>query len=348
MNTEDRVKLTVVVLVYNLEKYLPRCLDALVGQTLEDIEILCVDDGSTDSAPQIIDEYANRFSGKVKAFHKENGGEFTTRNYGLERAIGEYVTFVDTDDYVAPKWAEKLYNAAKENDADMAVCGFERIDLATNKVVSKDMTGYGYTVKEIKPDDDFCVFINPAPWNKIYKTEKVKDFRFKDFRGFNDMIFLVSSYSKINKIAFVPDVLYHYFLRYDSQIHSVNEQDVENFKKYLLELKNLYIKEGKYEDMKYIIDFLVFIHLGMSVMYRASYDKSININKMLKDTIKYMDDNFSTWRKNPFLKLGYSLKHGFKRFALWGVNWLYKHNMAIVYIKLYRFVIDRLKIDIKW
>ena len=71
MNTEDRVKLTVVVLVYNLEKYLPRCLDALVGQTLEDIEILCVDDGSTDSAPQIIDEYANRFPGKVKAFHKE-------------------------------------------------------------------------------------------------------------------------------------------------------------------------------------------------------------------------------------------------------------------------------------
>ena len=111
MNTEDRVKLTVVVLVYNLEKYLPRCLDALVGQTLEDIEILCVDDGSTDSAPQIIDEYANRFPGKVKAFHKENGGEFTTRNYGLERAIGEYVTFVDTDDYVAPKWAEKLYKS---------------------------------------------------------------------------------------------------------------------------------------------------------------------------------------------------------------------------------------------
>ena len=140
-------KLSIVALVYNLEKYLPRCLEALVNQTLEEIEILCVDDGSTDSAPQIIEEYAKKYPNKVKAFHKENGGEFTTRNYGLERAQGEYVTFVDTDDYVEPNWAEKLYTAAKEADADLAVCGFERINLETNKVVCTDMTGFGKQLK---------------------------------------------------------------------------------------------------------------------------------------------------------------------------------------------------------
>ena len=345
---ENKYKLSIVALVYNLEKYLPRCLDSLVNQTLDGIEILCVDDGSKDSAPQIIDDYANRYPDLVKAFHKENGGEFTTRNYGLERAQGEYVTFVDTDDYVEPNWAEKLYNAAKENDADMAVCGFERIDLATGKVVSRDMTGFGNAVKEVNALDDFCVFINPAPWNKIYKREKVKDLRFKNFRGFNDMIFLASSYSKVEKIAFVPDVLYHYFLRYDSQIHSVNEQDVNNFKKYLLELKDLYIQEGKYENMQDIISFLVFLHLGMSVMYRASYDKSIKMGSMLKDTVRYMDENFKSWRKNKFLRFGYSFRHGVKRVALWGIWWLYKHNMGMVYINVYRFVIDKLKIDIKW
>ena len=226
-------KLSIVAAVYNLEKYLPRCLDALVNQTLQEIEILCVDDGSTDSAPQIIDEYAHKYPQKVKAFHKENGGEFTTRNYGLERATGEYITFVDTDDYVEPDWAEKLYNAAKENNADMAVCGFERIDLKTNKVVGKDMTKQGNTVKEITSEDDFMVFVNPAPWNKIYKREKVKDLRFLPFRGFNDAMFLTSAFIRINKIAFVPDILYHYYLRSDSQIHSVNEQDVKNLKKYL-------------------------------------------------------------------------------------------------------------------
>ena len=345
---EYKYNLSIVALVYNLEKYLPRCLDSLVNQTLENIEIICVDDGSTDSAPKIIDEYASKYPNKVKAYHKKNGGEFTTRNYGLEKASGEYITFVDTDDYVEPNWAEKLYNAAKENNADLAVCGFERIDLKTNKIVSKDMTGYGNTVKTITPMDDFCVFINPAPWNKIFKLDKVKDLRFQNFRNFNDMIFLASSYSKIEKIAFVPDVLYHYYLRYDSQIHSVNSEDVDNFKKYLLELKKLYVKENKYEDMKYIIDFMAFLHLGMSVMYRASYDKSINMKVMLKNTIKYLDENFSTWRKSPFLKFGYSVKRGLKSIGLSVIAFLYRHHMAGLYIFIYRFVIDKLKIDIKW
>lgn len=344
----EKYKLSIVAAVYNLEKYLPRCLDSLVNQTLQEIEIICVDDGSIDSAPQIIDEYAKKYPNKVKAFHKENGGEFTTRNYGLERATGEYVTFVDTDDYVEPNWAEKLYNAAKESNADMAVCGFERIDLNTGKVVSTNMTQYGNVVKEITNDDDFMVFINPAPWNKIYKLDKVKDLKFLNFRGFNDMIFLASSFTRINKVAFVPDVLYHYFLRYDSQIHNVNEQDVENFKKYLLDLKKLYINENKYKDMKYILDLMAFIHLGTSVMYRASYDKEINIRKMLKETINYLDTNFETWRKNPFLTFSYSIKKGITHVGLWGISKLYKWNIPMVYIRLYRFMIDKLKIDIKW
>ncbi len=345
---ENKYKLSIVVLVYNLEKYLPRCLDALVNQTLEDIEILCVDDGSTDSAPQIIDEYAQKYPDKVKAFHKENGGEFTTRNYGLEKATGEYVTFVDTDDYVESNWAEKLYNAAKENNADLAVCAFERIDLKTNKVVGKDMTHFGNTCKKIVPDDDFMVFINPAPWNKVYKREKIKDLRFMNFRGFNDTMFLAECYTRMDKIAFIPDVLYHYYLRYDSQIHTVNKQDVENLKKHLLEVKDFYIKSGKYEEMRYILDLMALIHLGISVMYRASYDKEIDIRQMIKETIKYLDENFSTWRKSPFLKFGYSFKRGFTHVGLWGISKLYKWHMPMVYIRVYRFVVDKLKIDIKW
>ena len=210
------------------------------------------------------------------------------------------------------------------------------------------MTNFRHSVKKINPKDDFMLFINPAPWNKIYKLEKVRDLRFLDFRGFNDMIFLTSSYTRIKKVAFVPDVLYHYYLRYDSQIHSVNKQDVENFKKYLLELKKFYIKENKYEEMKNILDLMAFIHLGTSVMYRASYDKNINIKKMLKETIRYLDENFSIWRKSPYLKFAYSIKRGIKHIGLWGISKLYKWNIPIVYIKVYRFMVDKLKIDIKF
>ena len=345
---DSDIKLSIVAAVYNLQDYLPRCLDALVNQTMKDIEILCVDDGSTDKAPQIIEEYQKKYPEKVKVFHKENGGEFTTRNYGLERAKGEYVTFVDTDDYVEPDWAEKLYNAAKENDADLAICGFERIDLVTNKVIAINMTGFGSVVKEINPKDDYLLFINPAPWNKVYKREKIEDLKFLPFRGFNDTLFLASCYTRIKKIAFIPDVLYHYYLRYDSQIHSINEQDVNNLKKYLLVVKELYIQSNSYEEMKYMLDTFAFLHLGTSVMYRVSYDKTVNMKKILKDTIKYLDENFSNWRKSPFLKLKYSLKRGFKHTALWGVSLFYKWGIPIVYIKVYRFLVDKLKIDIKF
>lgn len=344
----DNYKLSIIVAVYNLEKYLPRCLESLVEQTLQEIEIICVDDGSTDSAPQIIDEYAHKYPNKVKAFHKTNGGEFTTRNYGLERATGEYVTFVDTDDYVEKTWAEKLYNVAKENDADMAVCGFERIDLNTNKVVSQNMTNFVRGVKTISGKNDFVLFINPAPWNKIYKREKVEDLRFLPFRGFNDAMFLASSYTKIKKIAFEPEVLYHYYLRYDSQIHTVNKKDVDNLKKYLLEVKKLYIDSNKYEEMEYILDTFAFLHLGTSVMYRVSYDQTVDMKEMLKETIKYLDDNFKNWRKSPFLTFKYSVKKGFKHFALWGVSIFYKLGLPMIYIKIYRFLVDKLKIDIKF
>lgn len=345
---KSNYKLSIVALVYNLEQYLPRCLDSLVNQTLDNIEIICVDDGSTDSAPQIIDDYERRYPNLVKAYHKENGGEFTTRNYGLERATGEYVTFVDTDDYVELNWAEKLYNAAKENDADMAVCGFERIDLDTGKMVGQDMTGFGTCVKQINPKDDFVLFINPAPWNKIYKREKVKNLRFLPFRGFNDTMFLTSCFIKMDKIAFIPDVLNHYYLRKTSQIHSIGKNDVENLKKYLLEIKDFYIKENRYEEFKHILDMMALIHLGISVMYRASYNKQIQIRNMLKETIIYLDDNFSTWRTSPFLKFSYSGTKGIKHLGLWGIAKLYKWNIPMVYIRTYRFVVDKLKIDIKF
>ena len=241
-----------------------------------------------------------------------------------------------------------MYNVAKENDADLAVCGFERIDLKTNQVVARNMTKMGDNVKEINYKDDFIAFINPAPWNKVYKREKVKDIRFLSFRGFNDMIFLLSSFVNVKKIAFVPEVLYHYYLRYDSQIHSINMEDVNNFKKYLLEVKDFYKKHGKYDDMKNILDLMAFIHLGVSVMYRASYDTSIDMKKMMKETIEYLDENFDSWRKSPFLKFGYSIKKGFKHIGLWGISIMYKMNLSMLFIKIYRFLVDKLKIDIKF
>ncbi len=245
-------------------------------------------------------------------------------------------------------WAEKLYKAAKKNNADMAVCGFERIDEKTGKVVGRDMIGHGNKTIKINGNDDEYLFINPAPWNKIYKLEKIKDLRFLPFRGFNDMCFYLSMISKMEKITFVSDVLYHYYLVSDSQIHSITKKDVANVKKYFLEVKKVYEDSGKYEELKYSLDLAAFIHLGISIMYRASYDENVNTKKMIKEMIKYLDDNFATWRKSPFLKLGYSLKRGIKHIGFSVIAMLYRMNLYMIFINTYKFVIDKLRVDIKW
>lgn len=345
----SEVKVSIVVPIYNLEKYIQRCLDALVNQTLEEIEILCVDDGSKDSAPQIIEDYKAKYPNKVKTFHKENGGEWSARTYGLKQAIGEYVGFIDSDDVPEVTWAEKLYEAAKKNDADIAFSGYDRVDLDTGKTVSVEMTQYGTMNKEVDFNDDFIVYANPSLWNKIYRREIVKDLEFLPFRGCNDTLFLIHSYmSGVKKLTFIPDVLYHYYLRSSSQIHSLNTKDIENLKKYFLVTKENAQKLGIYDEFKEVLDIMVFLHLGISWIYMVSYDKEANMKKILKDAVKYMDENFPTWRKSKFFKMSHCFPKGFKFIAIWGVHLFYRLKLPIVYVWVNRFLTDVVKLEVKW
>jgi glycosyltransferase involved in cell wall biosynthesis len=344
----DGIKLSIVVLVYNLEKYLPRCLDALLAQTLKETEIICVNDGSPDNSQAIIDGYAFKYPQKIKRFVKENGGEWSTRNYGLERARGEYITFVDNDDLPDNRWAEKLYDAAVRYDADMAVCAFERVDIDTGLVKGVDMKWPEITAFDVTGGEYRSAFVNPAPWNKIYRLSKIKDLRFLPIRGFSDMCFYTSALLYINRIVIVPEVLYHYFIRSDSQIHSIENSDVENAKSALLSVKELYDISPGGDEFRQLLDFMAYIHLGISIMYRVSYSNAVRTREITRGVISYLDGNFPSWRRSKFLKLGFVLNKGPKYIGLWGIAWFYKHNMEMVFINTYRFVHDKLKIDIKW
>ena len=349
MNKEN-VKLSIIMPVYNLEKYLPKCLDTLVNQTLQEIEILCIDEGSTDSTTEIISRYAEKYPDKISIFNKQNEGEYASKNYGLEKTNGEYVTFANIDNYVELNWAEKLYATAKENDADMVVCAYEKIDINTHKVIDTNIKNCKNNIKEINTKDDFMLFINSEPWNKIYKSEKIKELKFLPISKFEDILFLMNCYTKIKKIAFVEDILCHYFFRNNLQKNIINYQDVEDLKKYLLEVKTVYVQANKYDEMKYILDTFVFLQLCTYTMYEMSYDKTVDINVKLKETIKYLDINFENWRKSPFLSIGYSIKKGFKHIALWWIALLYKCNLPIIYIKVYSFFMkihNKIK-NIKW
>ena len=179
------IKVSIVVPIYNLEDYVPRCMEALCNQTLKEIEIICVNDGSTDSAPQIIEGFREKYPDKVKIFHKENGGEASARTYGLKRATGEYVGFIDSDDVPEVTWAEKLYNAAKDNDADIAFSGYDRVMLDTGKTVAVEMTQYGTQTREVKWDEDLyvrrvtltaCDVVNEDDYKNILTFEQMDMF----------------------------------------------------------------------------------------------------------------------------------------------------------------------------
>lgn len=342
-----KYKLSIIVTIYNLEKQLDRCLSSLAKQTLKEIEVLCINDGSTDNSQKIVDKYVKEKPDTFKSFIKENGGgDWGARNYGLKHVSSDYFIYVDGDDFVYPDYALKLYNAIHDNDADMSVCAMERIDEATGKTLSIDMNKYGNKIIDVDGKNSIVAFINPGPCNKVYRYSKVKNNEFKAIRGSADLIFLLDSLPKIKKIVLIPDVLYSYRMRSDSQIHNIKKHDIEIYKNEFLRIKKHY-KLKSNQHLLDILDLMAFIHLGLSIMYRVSYN-SENAKDIVNDMLVFLNKNFPGWKKSPFLKFSYSVKKGVKHLSLWGVNILYKMKLHMVFINIYKFMIDKLKIDVKF
>ncbi len=129
-----QIKISFIIPCYNVERYLSKCLDSLMEQTLNDIEAICINDGSPDNCLEILKSYQKEYGDKIVIIDKQNEGVWRGRKDGIKKARGEFIGFVDSDDYVTPDFAEKLYTAATKNKADIAVCGFDRIDLETGKL----------------------------------------------------------------------------------------------------------------------------------------------------------------------------------------------------------------------
>ena len=158
-----KIKVSVIVPVYNVEKYLDKCLDSLGRQTLKDIEIIVVNDESPDNSQKIIDKYSKKYS-VIHGYKKKNGGVSDARNFGIKEAKGEYIAFVDGDDYVSIDMYEKMYEKAKAGNFDVVVCDLNYVyeDGSIKRVsskIEKDTTNIKKTYVNMYP----CV------WNKIYK-----------------------------------------------------------------------------------------------------------------------------------------------------------------------------------
>lgn len=216
-------KISVIVPVYNVENYLSRCLDSLISQTLRDIEIICVNDGSTDKSLVILRDYAQKDS-RIKVINQENTGVSVARNNALEVAIGEFIGFVDSDDWVSPDFYENLYNGAVENNAEIACSNI--IKTFENKKESNFLMYKKMQVSETISDKLEVARIPEFNyiWNRIYKREALikNNIKFLESNLFEDALFSLKALTLLGKMVTVKKGAYYYFDNKNSLTNNSN------------------------------------------------------------------------------------------------------------------------------
>lgn len=205
-------KLSIIVPVYNVEKYLPKCLESLIKQTLKDIEIICVNDGSMDNSLAILKEFASKDS-RIKIIDNQHQGVAKTRNTGIEQSTGEYIGFVDSDDYIDIDFFEKLYNSATKSNSDIAIASIlkhKNFFNIYNAKYTKEETAITIQDK-IKLCEDKKHFFFYA-WNKIYHSGFIKEnnIKFSEGQIYEDVMFAIKALYYSNKIISVYGTKYHY------------------------------------------------------------------------------------------------------------------------------------------
>ena len=341
-------RLSIIVPCYKVEAYLPRCMDSLVNQTLTDIEIIAINDGSPDGCLDILKDYQKRYPDKVVIIDKPNEGVWRGRTDGVRVAEGEYIGFVDSDDYVADDFAQSLYEKAKETNADISVCGYDRIDLETGKLYSREMVKPADKVIEIDKNPGALLEMNGAPWNKIYRASLLKNmYQMENIpRVLDDMMFLQLVYINSEKITFVPKSLVYYMVRKGSIINTVKKEHLDSTYNAMVEVRRLYEKERP-ELLDYV-DANAFLHLGISLMYRMSEDKTADFDEVLKRNTEVLNTYFPGWKNSEYIRLNYVLKNHGINGKLWVVKKFYDAGLFKDFLKMYKFMINKIGIDIKW
>ena len=296
-------KVSIIVPVYNVEKYLNKCLNSLVNQTFKDIEIIIINDGSPDNSKQIIENYKAKYDNIIKVINQQNQGLSASRNNGLKIASGDYIIFVDSDDYIELNMVEKMYNKILEEQADVVICG--------NNVVNEDYKLISKTFPNKYESYNFItqmIFGNLSAWNKIIRKSILNDstLLFRKNVWYEDIDFSFKLFLKSKKICILHENLYNYSLRPGSIMSSKNLVKnldlIDAFDEIISSAK----KNNCYEKYYNEIEFLVINHLYISCVVRIitnDYSSKNEKNKLLNTIFKYMNENFYNYSKNEYLKI---------------------------------------------
>ena len=245
-------KVSVIIPVYNVEKYLRECMDSVVNQTLKDIEIICVNDGSPDNSRSILQEYANNDE-RIKIIDQENQGQGIARNNAIEIATGEYLAFVDPDDWCELEMYEKMYAKAKEFNADLVECTAKKYNeyYKNTKILKHNCYLPQNATFNVLVNKSYLFGAFAAPWNKLYRTTMIKDNNVKFSKGRlgEDQIFATKSRILAKKICLCNLPLYIYRIRVNSSVHR-KTMDSFNVYETIEETKKLLISNNLYDELK--------------------------------------------------------------------------------------------------
>lgn len=208
----EKPLLSIIVPVYDVERYLPKCMDSILAQTFTDFELILVDDGSPDNCPALCDAAAAK-DARIRVIHQKNGGLSAARNAGLDAARGAWIGFVDSDDYIAPEMYEAMYHAVQSTGADLALCDYAEVDEAGApcqsmyiRLEKKDFTGRDL----LKNATDST--IQPA-WNKLYRRDVFAQLRYPEGKLNEDLFLIPEICLNTQKAVVVPKALYYYVQR---------------------------------------------------------------------------------------------------------------------------------------
>ena len=288
-------KVSVIVPIYNVEKYLEKCINSLLSQTLEDIQIILVNDGSKDNSGNIAKEYEKNNKNRIIYVEKENGGLSDARNYGLKYATGDFIAFLDSDDYIEKNAYEEMYNKAIEENADYVECDF--IWEFPNKIrVDKQ---YPYKNKK-----EMLSFVRVVAWNKLIKRQLIIDNNLEFPKGlrYEDIEFTYKLIPFVNKFVYVDKPFIHYVQREGSIANVQNERTAEIFT-VLDNVIEFYKKNNIYEKYRDELEYNYARYLLCSSLKRMCKIKDKTIReKLLTESWKRLNSNFPNWKENVILK----------------------------------------------
>ncbi|MGV1001572.1 glycosyltransferase family 2 protein [Empedobacter falsenii] len=260
-------KISVIVPVYNTEKYLSKCLNSILNQTLKEIEVIVVNDGSKDNSQEIIDEFVSKDS-RLVSIQKENGGLSDARNAGIDKAKGEFIAFVDSDDYIDLAMLEKMYELAERDESEIVLCDLVKVDEKGTEF--RDLPQSPQLPEKIVLSDDFTIFgeMSCFACNKIFKKSLFENHRFRRGIHFEDIELIPKLVLDSSVISKINEPFYKYFERQDSITKTHTEKGLDMFvavnevinyfyqskyNTFATELKRFQIIQGYYSYLAYFV-----------------------------------------------------------------------------------------------